>query len=146
MDPPYWIIYRNKKITMGQSSSKKDFKLDNSKGIWKQAESIKKTTTESSPTSSGIFGSRTSSGLETKPVPSVVIDDNSVAMTTNQPRSNYEVVFLPFLSYRFRLCPPHPYLFHFYVCILLRPDRLITTLDRSLLKWRLIVAWHMYMK
>ncbi|KAK4036236.1 cAMP-dependent protein kinase type I regulatory subunit isoform X1 [Daphnia magna] len=76
---------------MGQSSSKKDFKVDNSKETFKHGGSIKIKTIGSSSTASGMsnLGSRTSAGLQKQPV-SVVIDDNAVAMTTNQPQSNSE--------------------------------------------------------
>lgn len=113
---------------MGQSSSKKDFKVDNSKETFKHGGSIKIKTIGSSSTASGMsnLGSRTSAGLQKQPV-SVVIDDNAVAMTTNQPQSNSEV------SYRFRLLflsfsVRHPYLFHSCVCVLFRPTG-FTTLD-----------------
>ena len=117
---------------MGQSSSKKDFKLDDSKTMMTgQAGSIKKRIEMDSVIPSGISKSSLRTPVRTIPVVKEVIADNSVAMTTNQPQaqSNNEVVsvcisycfsLLLYLSYHISL------LFYFIsVRVLLVPTRII---------------------
>ncbi len=87
---------------MGQSSSKKDFKLDNSKGSFEPTGSIKRRIEADVAVPSGMPKSSLRTSVPPKPQPAVVevvIAENSVAMTTDQPeaQSNNEVVPTAFL-------------------------------------------------
>lgn len=83
---------------MGQSSSKKDFKLDNSKGSIEPTGSIKKRIEAADvAVPSGMAKSSSPTLVTPKQQPAqvvVAIAENSVAMTTDQPEalSNTEVV------------------------------------------------------